>query len=55
MSLRELTVEEYWQLMMDTPLRLIPPIEGQRPVRDATTNQIRYIAGPLQDAAPNKR
>lgn len=45
--LRELTVDEVWQMQRDCPLRLIPPLAGQRPVRDTLTNEIRYVKGEL--------
>jgi hypothetical protein len=41
--LRELTVDEVWQLQRDSPLRLIPPQPDLRPVRDTVTNEIRFV------------
>lgn len=41
--LRELTVEEVWQLQLSAPLRLIPPTPDLHPVRDTLTNEIRYV------------
>lgn len=50
--LRELFVEEVWQMQRDTPSRLIPPSPDMRPVRDVATNEVRFIKGELPKEPP---
>lgn len=50
--LRELTIEERWELGEFDPRKLIPPQPDMRPVMDTVTKQIKYVRGELPKEQP---